>query len=64
MRRVVRLTNGMPNRDSINPKWRLTAAVDMPCSRAAALSEPALANAMKKPKSAGLMSFVISLALG
>jgi hypothetical protein len=36
----------------------------MPCSRAAALSEPALANAMKKPKSAGLMSFVISLALG
>ncbi len=53
MRRVVRVTSGMPMRASICARRLLTAGVVMPRLRAAALRLPAVASATKKPSSAG-----------
>ncbi|RYP43648.1 hypothetical protein DL770_011548 [Monosporascus sp. CRB-9-2] len=52
MRRVVRVTRGMPMRASICARRLLTAGVVMPRLRAAALRLPAVASATKKPSSA------------
>ncbi|MNT80899.1 hypothetical protein D3C72_2204290 [compost metagenome] len=53
MRRVVRVTSGMPMRASICASRLLTAAVVIPRPRAAALRLPAVATEVKKPSSEG-----------
>jgi hypothetical protein len=53
MRRVVRTTRGTFKRDSICARCLLTAGVEMPSSRAAALKLPVLASVEKNAKSAG-----------
>ena len=55
MRRVVRLTSTTPRRFSICVRCLLTAAVETPISRPAALRLGLAASAEKKPSSAGWM---------
>ncbi|MNT25653.1 hypothetical protein D3C72_1611820 [compost metagenome] len=63
IRRVVRVSSGMPMRASIWASRLLTAAVEIPRSRAAALRLPAVATAAKKPSSDGWMPLVALMAL-
>ena len=53
MRRVVRLTRVTPVRLSIEARRLLTAALEMPSSRAVALRLPLPESATRKPSSAG-----------
>jgi hypothetical protein len=58
IRRVVRLSKAKPNRLSIKLKCRLTAAVETPCSREAALKDPDVTRETKNSKSAAWIKFL------
>jgi hypothetical protein len=59
IRRVVRATSATPSARSIRARWRLTAGVVTPSSRAAASRRPEAASTQKKPRSSGWIAAVI-----